>query len=55
MGGGHQQLRPLQKVVLLWVILEEEMVVVCARPVGQTLEHLLMVLKGALYKETHKR
>lgn len=31
------------------------MVVVCARPVGQALEHLLMVLNGALYKENKQK
>ena len=51
MGGGHQQLRPLQEVVLLWVVLKQDMVVVCTRPVGEALEHLLMVLNGAFYKE----
>lgn len=45
-------MRPLQKVVLLWVVLKEDMVVVCTRPVGQALEHLLMVLNGAFYKES---
>ena len=34
MGGGHKQLRPLQQVVFLRIILEEDVVVVSARPVS---------------------
>ena len=48
MGGRHKKLRSLQKVVFLWIVLEEDMVVVCARPVSQALEHLLMVFKCPL-------
>ena len=38
----------LEQVVLLWVVLEEDAVSVCPRPVAQLLQDLLMVLQGAL-------
>ncbi len=47
-GGGHQELRTLDDVVLLWIVLEENVVAVCSSPVVDTVQHLLMVFQHPL-------
>jgi len=48
MGCGHQQLRPLDDVILLGVVFEEDVVVVGAWPVGDAVQHPLMVFQCPL-------
>ena len=50
MRGGHEQLRPFEEVVLLWVVLEDHTVVVASRPVGEALQNSLVVLKCTLWR-----
>ena len=47
-GTGHQHLRSLEKVVLLWVVFEDDAVAVASGPVGETLQYHLVVLQGTL-------
>ena len=43
-------LRSLEEVVLLWVVLEEDDIVVTSWPVCQAIQDLLVVLQGPLYE-----
>ena len=39
MGGRHEELRSLDDVVLVRVVLEQDVVIVSPRPVANTLQH----------------
>ena len=39
----HEQLGPLEEVVLLWVVLEDDAVTAAPRPVGKAFQDLFVV------------